>query len=883
MATDIRVLSLRKIITPQTVKLDELLKKGQGDYVSFQDFQLIDISYVHNSDSEEALWENIYDRVNQTEKKRHDEVRICQSMVLYQDNEDGTASKFWNRKQPELLYISMLQLVNSAIDLSQIRDNIRTAFSRENILESNWSLYYSLDFCDLVLFTKNTESDRLRKALRSLVSGNSTEDTGSNKSRIFRDASTQTAISKRLVLRSFKEICEIAHVDAIKRYLHDDKYDVQFILEANLQQNSWIIEVLKKLEDRYVFTEMPTRYRTFGHYDIGILFPVCKLRLLLYLVFLLNQNLEEGFEKSIGAYEIHIICEDTTAPQNTYQQIPADDSLYCITKKELVPRTEGLRKKTGTPELNDAGCAYEIAQSLLVSLKSGFCEEFALCLLEPLSGYLGAVNGILSQIKEVNRKITKTRNLESYNEGAIQKRRLEEAAWSLIRSFTKAVSMIAQATMHNDGEFVYTPAFQTRVFEVPPKLLALYEVAAHKIQDLLRDSSEQNQQYYFLFNPDYRSDIFVEIISPDDYEPDDAYDTHVKGRQQSNNISVVFISEKLMYNPSGTLALLCHEIAHQVGSKKRKRKERTEYLFQSISILLLDNTFIGIHRESYEELLRTLSKALGECITEEYENTRTEKVKSSTSTLPQKSPLLYYSKDVEQFIVQKLKEPSYDGDLPFLSDNAIPTLRKALQTLSENARTQMRTHFLKWMNPALSLENIQSDDYWPSDEIILKAMLVQMSSYIKRKNGSDYGYQDSYEYSDRISAIFSCFREAYSDLRMIELMKIDQFEDYLKIRRITRPDLDEEMYYEIRSKAIEQLLSVAKISFKNKEQELIVECLVNYLKECKREDLRKRDDIISMDKSVTTLDGEKSFTQIRKILQDYRSELTQSIIKNALC
>lgn len=895
MSVDVRILSLKKIITPQTTKLRDILKPKQGDYVSFQDFQLINISHVPAKNTGEANWEQIYKTIKKAEKQGQADVRVCQRMVLHQNNDGGKARKFWNTQPPEILYISMLQLVNTTIDASDIQSTIEAAFSMSSIPANKWSLYYSMDYADIVLFTKNIDSHDLREVLRFLISGTTAEGSEKEKTRLFRDASTQIAVSQSQLISAFDyfDKQQTEPKEALMQYFRECRYQVQFLLEANLQLNSWITFVWEKLNTCYVFpeTNKPCIYKTFGHHDIGIMFPKCSLRLLLYIVYLFEKQVKQNADESIGSYVFHILCESQEESTEPYGGISADNSLLEVTQQKLSENAKKLCRNNSA-EINDAGCAGEIVQSLLVLLKGGFCEEFALCLLEPFAGYLGVVNRMIAKINQFNKVIVLTTDENVCKRQKIEVEEIKEDVWNLIRSFTQAVSLLAQSTMHNDGEFVYSPSFQTHVFDVPPKLLAMYQVAAHRIQELLSDASEAANlhKYYFLFNPDFRNDIVVEIISSDDIH--------------SSNISIVFMCEELMYKPSATLAVLCHEIAHQVGSEKRQRGERTAHIFQCIALCLLNKTFIGIpnkptedslrndnnppddNSKRIEKILQTIAKGMGKGFTQLYEKTRKKEWDEENHTEGKIQDLLHYSKDVKDYLKKTaglIDLFNHENEQETLFEMLIPDMVQEFNELKESEPLVKRMFiddFFRWLYQT-NTENTQyENENWPSAEIIMKALILAVESYGATKAWED----DNNDPTEKITDIVNAFIEAYADLRMIELLHIENYSEYLAIRKITNPAVDRESNLSaIRKIAIKRLLSPEeKLQYDSVEQKLIVESLVDYLNLCRQNEFQSKTDIVEINQALSSLNGSRSFFQIRNYLHNYRTELAKNIISDAL-
>lgn len=221
---DIRVMTLQKWNLPQTCSickvLDELEKLNclHTAFVSFRNFHLVDISRVEISgDKPDELWTKAHEtvckarkhamQVNQkigTDERSTDTspmlayngMHIQQSMLLV-----GRDPKFWIGSQT--LLITMFQLTNDEkMKLEEVEEWVAQKMDEQEIKRSNYSLYYSMDFCDLVLFTKETPLKQLLNAAWEITC------TKGDKERYIRDAITVYAFSGKVVQEEFTSLSQ---------------------------------------------------------------------------------------------------------------------------------------------------------------------------------------------------------------------------------------------------------------------------------------------------------------------------------------------------------------------------------------------------------------------------------------------------------------------------------------------------------------------------------------------------------------------------------------------------------------------------------------------------------------------------------------------------
>ena len=846
---DVRVLQLKKVILPQTEKLTAILKSDKSAYVSFQDYHLIDIIDVPNVGDQDFPWQEAYSCIsahrNQPSSKSKESalserVCICHNLLLY--NDDENSAQFWELPS-KVLFVSMIQLKNDVEKLDLLRE-IKSALQKHGI-EGNWCLYYAMDFCDAVLFVKNTSLKEAREALWSLTS-NSNE-------RIIRDISTQLTISRETVQAAFAEFekigKEVFKSDNKQRQNTDGMFDVE--LKANLQTYTDLNKFFKQLLS--VFEDNLSAHRIFGHYDISAHFKNCTLLQYLYIAYLLNKMVSSDAANTIGIYSLLPQVEDMGNAENA-KKIDEDKSLFDIVKGYFFDKARMLHvyEYDGfDANFGDGGYAEEVCQALLSLLKVGFTEEFALSMIEPLAGYLNISLNCLSDMRGLLCDGSMT---EGEKRSALEFFSAEMNAF--YRAFSQGISLLSQSVMHNDGEFVYSPSYQTRLFDVPPKLLALYEVAAHKIVKLLKegDGEETDRNYYFLFNPDKKSRIFVDIISPDNE------------KNAIGNLSIIHMKEEELYNPYVAMALLCHEIAHQVGSAKRKRMERFEHICKCIAYYYCGWAFKTQGDEA--ALCELFAKSMGEAFAEEYA--------SSNST--QK----YYLRYVEQFARSSAFYMEELGNKPVgsLRDTILKKWNTTITKLDAKQKKLLKRKIEQWF----SCDVMESDAMFESQNLAAEILLLHINRAIAVDlllNGDA-----KKRLVDKAEAIIDAFSEAYSDLRMIELMNIslEAYKRFAESLPKTRSNALRKnaiyLYYEHtcdnNNEGNEKKEGDKEIG--DDEGIFAAEQIEDYLQLCRENDV----DLLSKQKSMSEIELKKKnakdlFDKLKREMASYRSNIIGEI------
>jgi len=133
-----------------------------------------------------------------------------------------------------------------------------------------------------------------------------------------------------------------------------------------------------------------------------------------------------------------------------------------------------------------------------------------------------------------------------------------------LNKFYLNILALINSTVHSDRRFIQIPHYGVQVFEMPSKMMAYYNIMARKIAEVLCEDN-QAQKHGILLSPKLVDELEVESAA-------------IQGLAETNELFSVSISEKMMYTPRRTVAILGHETAHFVGESSRQRELRAKRL-----------------------------------------------------------------------------------------------------------------------------------------------------------------------------------------------------------------------------------------------------------------------------------------------------------------
>lgn len=827
---NVRMLTLKRWNVPQTTSIfssNSLNCNRFGEFVSFQSHHFIDILPPQSSISDSyAILSDYRKAQNNIEL---DEIHTVQSITII-----GNDNMFWD-VPPDVLYITFIQLRNSVQweyqklneEISQIiKDACKSALSSKH--KPEWALYYTLDFCDLILFTKNISIQTYHDILWKLA--------------LLREGKTQ-AIRDTFTLYSFRYKFLIDSYKSIDSGLPISWID-QVALSINLSIQS--IDVWTRLKTKLDNLKVPYNlFRLPGRYDINITTEVLDSTTVLNVIRAIDVCCAGDSDTSFGGYKIQLMTDPWNGNLKGSKNARQDRKFEFAASKLMTSLCERYCQvdTTATEYIN------ETRKSLIGLLKNGFSEEFV------LSVFLSFVSFLKISLEGYNAQKTDVSYFNQHIYPSMDKMK---------RGYFSALNTLALCTMHSERQFIQAPAFNAMYFDVPPKLLTLYSALSFSIVEKLKDTAEP--PYRFVICPDYRQDIYV-----------DPLDAPCRS-DTSEHLAVVYLCEKDFYNPQKAVYLLSHEIAHYVG--KRKREERAQHIFCTISYILLCQTsllrFVSNYHaiESEKSLLSVLAISLG--------NYMFAKFKQSNITRTR--GIEYQLIDVANHLQRIEYGFSYFEDPKTRSqiiENWITSLKESIPT-NTTAKKEF-TSAIKHQQIKLASNSLFSKNSDAIYDFFARNCAAKVND-IKLQLHANSSKMQFELFSTLCENSIQAYSEAYADLRMIEisgnLLKLSEYEKLLG----TIPNIQTSIRHDAVCRTVYPGVSNSWIphtkDFPNKCKALDIELIAitkhiaDYLKGCHKNKVASKD-VINTLQVFSSDDLNNQICFIQRTIASYRKQLTR--------
>ena len=860
---DVRVLTLKRWNPPQCKSIFQQGNHVYGQYVSFQNHHFFDITEVTwetdaNGDIFAAAHKTAKDiRIDFYKKAVSNDIYIQQNMILF-----GEKNEFWNQAPRERLYVTMLQLSNrDDVYMSQLVEQIRQVFT-EKLGSEQWAMYYSLDFCDLVLLVKDTSLSRMQRVLWQLAPER--EGSFSN----IRDTITLFGYEYNFLKGCFDAYEHTLNTKSdtqtpkhVPGEQEDGTAQSDLLIALNVQDaNAWTQLKVELEKITHVIS-----YRILGRCDIQLVVRGVTDAQVIRLLYWIDHfcACEDREQETFGCYEVVMLTPYDEEYILNGQDCQMDQSLWKqarTTTDILLRQYEEVLQNKG---IDIDGYAFEFNRALLALMKNGFAEEFALGAFQSFLGYLSCC---VDATKEIEEK--------------------PDLFYAFQHKFFRALSALGQCVMHGERQFIQAPGFNASLFDVPPKLVAFYAGVADKITQVL-DYEQENRAFFFLFCPDFRPDFYVKPIT--------------FGAEGKYKLCILYLNEKIFYNPVATIDMMCHEIAHYVGNKARYREERTKAILECICAYLL---YTALPAASAEEgLVDILADAFSEQILEAYR----ESLKNSDISQATR----YYLTSINQYIetnnylMTLLKQQNFVERLQERCANALEKIN--ISGWIDMQDTTLHSDFLKNLydsdsqnhSDRATIAQCRKAATYMLCGFFIERILAQGQALIKAELDRSPKQQlktDKSHIPDAYPAycqnIQQAFSEAYSDLRMVELLKISEGDVYETLSRENLQQLHterefgtwdiEEFQTKLRYAGVRQVLdgSALYMSFQaeNEIEEKIwgfcLKKLTGYLSICHNEYKEsEKNNLPALIESLQGNNAKQQFSTIRSEIVDYRKRL----------
>lgn len=577
---DCRVIKFSKWILPKTksyfsMKNEKGLTVGYFDFVSVQKIDSITQPLQGYVTSKNNDWKDFAKRckakIEKDELIESDKYDLT-SQQIYAFTNIGTENldlitydkekldNFWN-DNAFLRYYSLLH-ISEAVDKESIKEiisKINREFGQNNKGEYRTICYFSLDYSDIIICSKDYSITEFTKAIFSLNYNSSATK------KLVRDSfsllSMDMEINRELsyIIREniknkkYEELVKLINEFAHRLNLKSDYFNDSFISSFNVGiQNYQIFELAKK-ELHEIGLDFDC-YKMLGRHDVTISSNHANLIWLIIIqnvidIYSTNNKDSELICKKINENSALFNCE-------SYIRIPFDEnekyvdikpdlqysSYYFNAKTVLENALEKLSIKT-IDKLKSEHLTpiLVLNNSILELLKNGFADDFVLCIFE-------------SYIIFLNYYIEKCNDDELY---------IRDSLDICLNNYFDNVNALINSAMHGDRQFIQSPSFNPVFYDVPPKLMAYYTAMTHLINEIIRTKEDKDYKYSFMFRPSFSREI---KLKPYSYE----------GNAPADRLLTVMINETDLYYPYTVISQMCHEVAHYVGDGNRKRKTRKD-------------------------------------------------------------------------------------------------------------------------------------------------------------------------------------------------------------------------------------------------------------------------------------------------------------------
>lgn len=603
-----RVVVLRRCDLPKDKSILELNSFDTShSFVSFQNYHFIDILSSNQVGTLPLAYEMIrevrQDFQSQAKKTTQDnfsygpEIHTVQSMALL-----GEKSSFWDTPT-DILYITFIQQIDSSQwtydAIAQEMESRYPDITCQGKPYPRWHLCYSLDFCDLMLFTRGIGLEELNSLLWNMTINN---DAGFSD---IQDTFTICAFNRSFLEKAF------ASIESNEKIEWDDTVSIS--CKIGIQHPNSLSLLQESLAKTNVEWKM---HKLTGRYDLlveGVDIPGDQALRFFYEI----DKLTSGSPSNILAnFEVTLMT-----PLKNITQIDCKEDTIIVdpfvknASQKIVNLYQKYRQITHDHIKFIDDYVYETFHSLQELLRNGFAEEFVLSVFPSFEAYISVACDLDDTInnfsgKEIDSKRL-AREISNFDD--------------LTREFFSAINTLSSCTMHNERQFIQAPSFNAAYFEIPPKLLVFYNALVKRISQKLHTQGDDN--YQFLITPDYRHNINVLPFES------------IEGGSEKQHIAIIYLSEKYFYDPVKAIMLLGHEVGHYIGD--RYRKKRAEQIFNAIGCVAVYIYFPmikGVDEDSIYNISRIAGNAIGKCLLDYYSRTRPYRKRQ------------YYFADVKEFV-----------------------------------------------------------------------------------------------------------------------------------------------------------------------------------------------------------------------------------------
>ncbi|MBD5520191.1 MAG: hypothetical protein HDR03_03045 [Lachnospiraceae bacterium] len=712
---------------------------------------------------------------------------------LYAIGEDDKV--FWEADYP-FLFVSMIQLrmedeVEQNIAYNKFKDFL-TQKINDNNHDIKFSIYHSLDSCDLILFLKTKLYELGSKLIQEMPSIP------------YQDKQTLNYYCYSLCgidIESFKKTDISQDINKIM---------ICFVIRNFALFNQWLGELEKKfpcIEEDQSYRNNINRqiiYSRLGNEDVCINIMKCDLGRFLKELSeeggLLNES-NELFAKGLMKLRLHfdtslypgnslVNCSKETYFQTLVDKfnqkiVKVDEILYPATRKALI----------------------EVLNSCSYFEQEHFVKDIQVCIQNSFDIFLSKFDEYIAWEAEKNEKdnYSKIYTKISFNDSVIE--------------FINGIMSVINGALHTDRMFFQAPGFNAVLYDIPAKLLAFYTAYVMKIVEILNDSEEK--EFAYLLCPDLYLEIVISKL----------FDNPLKcptKRLLKGNIPV-----KSIFAPKQLMMELAHEVAHCVSDDVRRRDIRMKITEVMLADIITNQLFkySGVNKQKDKEILSILFSQNGNLA--QIRNTEVADFEREISgyisnwfdtefirDCDVRDEFTFYQVKTKKFFKYKLKEllQNPNGLFSFIEDKYIEKF-------------------------------IFNDDLAEKVEKIYALNTIMESNLQTLQTDSDYMYRI-------IEVVHSLTSESYSDLIMCKMLGLSGKEYIFQFFEINQELLDSKGFEFLYANATgERIVSVLEalgedINSISADGDYLYSCYLDRIKNFNESDESKRNKSILLPKKV---------------------------------
>lgn len=816
---DVKTLVLKRWDASQTKALFGVNGYCPGQFVSFQSHHFIDII---SSGSESGLLGDYSNLCRSTSPHHECSNNLSDTHIVQRITLIGDSGTFWD-SSTSVMYITLIQLSDSSRwEYDTIHASIQKYFSPADPSSTpassatQWALYYSLDYCDFVLFTKNVSLKSLNDLLWKMAL------IGDEDFSTIRDTFTIYCFEKEFLQDAFHKIesCQKPLILA---------WDDTLSLAMNFSVRDYPAEqeftdAMEKIDNGAIRFSV---HRLQGRYDLNYTTEEITGTQALEIIYQINKIIgkdptgqKQQSQDTLGVpgkklpicseYEIVLL----SPPAERTPNIPnkethcSDFDVYATKMVEKLYSLISARDPHGTASYIEY--VEETLRSLHELAKNDFSEEFVLCVLPSLIALLRII--VQKQTFLINERDVSAKD------------KIHESCAKLQKSYFTAMNTLSLCTMHSERQFIHTPAFNANYFDIPPKLLAYYNAIVYNIAYQLKDKHLSQPSYHYVVIPDYRADIHVEPLN-------------ITYKEDTNShLAIINLSEKFFYQPQKAIMLLAHEVGHYEGN--RKRDFRANSIFYLVGITIFYHTPLsqciadGKPYFAKDTLVSLFAQVFGNYLKEQFDIIHRS----------QNRGIDYLLSDITDFLSK------YRYGLRFLESytHRYNLVNRWIRMLTEAEQTESLN--MEIVNTLSSISEKENSDYFRylsrfpnclgSCEVIARSIASHCGAMVVQK-------PIVLSIMEFCREIVELFAESYADWQMHDTLgahfNIGAFQSMLAeaeyqesfVRKEERPILQKTNHV-LRSIVMNRMCGISDLSIKslNMLEETVIQHVIEYLDEC---------------------------------------------------